>query len=160
MSALLHIFKKLYMNYACTDSLRKHRSVKRKIIKRSAKEKYAVGAYADSEGPDQTAHLRSLIWAFADRLQNRWILQDISVHSKGPYRTWFCCLIWFFTVPMCPEDASGELAQQSFAFDKNLFTSNKFWAGAFFFSPIAFLYLSSTLYGRQLDVTKLILKSR
>ena len=26
--------------------------------------------YSDSEGSDQTAHLRSLIWAFADRLKN------------------------------------------------------------------------------------------
>ena len=32
--------------------------------------KRTFGAYADSEGPDQTAHSRSLIMAFAVRLQN------------------------------------------------------------------------------------------
>ena len=31
-------------------------------------EKMALIAYADNEGPDQTAHSRSLIWAFVVRL--------------------------------------------------------------------------------------------
>ena len=31
-------------------------------------------AYSDSEGPDQTAHPRSLIWGFAVRRQNHLIL--------------------------------------------------------------------------------------
>ena len=30
--------------------------------------------YADNEGPDQTAHLRSLILVFVDRLQTQQIL--------------------------------------------------------------------------------------
>ena len=29
---------------------------------------------ADNAGPDQPAHSRRLIWAFAVRLQNQWIL--------------------------------------------------------------------------------------
>ena len=29
-------------------------------------------AYAENEGPDQTAHLRSLIWAFVTRFQNQY----------------------------------------------------------------------------------------
>ena len=42
------------------------------IIYRShAVRKGAFWAYADSEGPDQTARLRSLIWAFAARLLNQ-----------------------------------------------------------------------------------------
>ena len=36
--------------------------------------KTRLRAYADNEGPDQTAHLRSLIRALAVRLQNHWIL--------------------------------------------------------------------------------------
>ena len=36
-----------------------------------------VQAYADSEGPDQPAHPRSLIRAFGVRQQNHWILQNI-----------------------------------------------------------------------------------
>ena len=36
--------------------------------------KCALKAYADNEDPDQTAHMRSLIRAFAVRLQNNWIL--------------------------------------------------------------------------------------
>ena len=32
--------------------------------------KFDLGTNADSEGPDQTAHPRSLIWAFTVRLQN------------------------------------------------------------------------------------------
>ena len=44
-------------------------------------------AYADSEGPDQTAHPCSLIRAFAVRLQNHWILLIVSIESKCPDET-------------------------------------------------------------------------
>ena len=36
--------------------------------------KTGILSYADSEGPDQPAHTRSLIVAFAVRKQNHWIL--------------------------------------------------------------------------------------
>ena len=36
--------------------------------------KMSLRAYANSEGPDQPAHPRSLIRAFATRKQNHWIL--------------------------------------------------------------------------------------
>ena len=39
---------------------------------------------AGNEGPDQTAYLRSLIRAFFARLQNLWILQNISTNREGP----------------------------------------------------------------------------
>ena len=45
-----------------------------------------IRAYADSEGPDQTVHLRSLIWAFVVRKQNP-ILKNVSVKSKYPDET-------------------------------------------------------------------------
>ena len=35
------------------------------------------GSYADSEGPDQIARMRSLIRACTVRLQNQWILQNV-----------------------------------------------------------------------------------
>ena len=38
--------------------------------------KTCLWVYADSEGPDQPAHLRSLIRAFTVRKQNHWILQN------------------------------------------------------------------------------------
>ena len=38
-------------------------------------------AYADSEGPDQTAHPRSLIRAFPVRWENHWILQNVWMES-------------------------------------------------------------------------------
>ena len=40
-------------------------------------EKGIFRAYADCEGPDQTAHTRSLIRAFAFRLQDRWIFNSL-----------------------------------------------------------------------------------
>ena len=36
--------------------------------------KRALMQFVDNAGPDQPAHLRSLIWAFVVRLQNQWIL--------------------------------------------------------------------------------------
>ena len=51
MSALLHIFIKLYMNYSCTDSLRKHRSIKRNIIKSSAEEKICRRCICEQRRP-------------------------------------------------------------------------------------------------------------
>ena len=43
--------------------------------------------YADSGGPDQPAHPRSLIRAFSVRYQNHWILQCVSMESKDPDET-------------------------------------------------------------------------
>ena len=43
--------------------------------------------YADSEGPYQTAHTRSLIRAFAVRKQNHWIQQNSSMENKCPDET-------------------------------------------------------------------------
>ena len=40
----------------------------------SAMQKCAFATHADSESPDQPAHLHSLIWAFTVCLQNYWIL--------------------------------------------------------------------------------------
>ena len=55
-----------------------------------AKRKDAFGhlAFANNEGPDQPAHLRRLIWAFAVRLQNHWLLKIVlyvSLDSKCSY---------------------------------------------------------------------------
>ena len=36
--------------------------------------------YSGNEGPDQTAHLRSLIRAFDTRLKNQWILYSMSTN--------------------------------------------------------------------------------
>ena len=41
--------------------------------------KKCLRAYADSEGPDQPAHSRRLIWAFAVRLQNYSTLHNVSI---------------------------------------------------------------------------------
>ena len=40
-------------------------------------------AIADSEGPDQTARMRSLIRAFTVCEQNHWLLQNVWMDSKG-----------------------------------------------------------------------------
>ena len=44
-------------------------------------------AYANSEGPDQPAHTRSLIRAFTARRQIHWILQNVRMESKDPDNT-------------------------------------------------------------------------
>ena len=49
--------------------------------------KTCLRAYADSEGPDQHAHPRTLIRAFAVSKHNLWILQDGSMESKCPDET-------------------------------------------------------------------------
>ena len=41
----------------------------------------------DTEGPDQPAHLRRLILAFAVRKQNHWILYDVKIENKYPDET-------------------------------------------------------------------------
>ena len=63
-------------------------------------------AHSDSKGPDQTAHLRSLIRAFAVRVQNHQILENTPkylvnalIRIRG-----LCRLICIFTVCICPED--------------------------------------------------------
>ena len=45
--------------------------------------KPCLRAYADSEGPDQTAHPRSLIRAFTVRKQNHSILQNVRMENKS-----------------------------------------------------------------------------
>ena len=40
-------------------------------------------AYAESEGPDQTARPRSLIWAFAVLLQIRWVSQNVPTAEQN-----------------------------------------------------------------------------
>ena len=42
---------------------------------------------ADSEGPDQTAQMRSLIRAFTVRKQNHW--KNVWIESKGTYNIYF-----------------------------------------------------------------------
>ena len=44
--------------------------------------KMAFRPLADNKGQDQTAHLRSLIWAFVARLQNLWAMYNI-LTKKG-----------------------------------------------------------------------------
>ena len=64
-------------------------------------QKCVFGNYADNEDPDQTARMRSLIWVVTVRLQNHWILYDISTYSKGPYQSvWLLLLIRNFDVPI------------------------------------------------------------
>ena len=43
------------------------------IIEFGLREKVPAGEYANSEDPDQTAQLRSLIRVFAVRSQNNWV---------------------------------------------------------------------------------------
>ena len=50
-------------------------------------QKTALMPYAGKEGPDQTARLRSLIWAFVARLQHPWILWTISTSREYPDHT-------------------------------------------------------------------------
>ena len=45
--------------------------------------KTCLWVYADSEGPDQPAHPRSLIRAFIVRLKNHWIVQNIGMRAKA-----------------------------------------------------------------------------
>ena len=49
----------------------------------STKRKCAFGLCLDSEDPDQTARMRSLIWVFAVCWQIHWTLQNVEVESKG-----------------------------------------------------------------------------
>ena len=60
--------------------------------------KYAFEEYADTEGPDQPAHPRSLISTFAVRLQNHWVLQNIHVfmYSKDAYQIVQIQIVFFF----------------------------------------------------------------
>ena len=53
----------------------------------------AVGLCTESEGPDQTARMRSLIRAFTIRKPNNWILQNVRMESKGPDDTLRMCRI-------------------------------------------------------------------
>ena len=53
----------------------------------AAPSKNVLRGCTDSEGPDQTARMRSLIRAFAVRCQNHWILRNVSMESKGPDET-------------------------------------------------------------------------
>ena len=60
-----------------------------------SKRNCTFGACADSEGPDQTTLPRSLIRAFAVRCQNYWIVQNVSMQSKGPDETLrMCRMMW------------------------------------------------------------------
>ena len=53
--------------------------------------KCAFAVCVDSKGPDQTAHLRSLIRAFTVCCQNHWILQNV-LENKDTYHT--CHKLW------------------------------------------------------------------
>ena len=54
----------------------------RNLMYGSRHAKTCLRACADSEGPDQTAHSRSLIWAFPVHKPNHWILQNLWMESK------------------------------------------------------------------------------
>ena len=49
--------------------------------------KMCLRAYANSDGPDEPAHPRSYISAFAVRKSNHRILQNVSVEGKYPDET-------------------------------------------------------------------------
>ena len=50
---------------------------------------------ADSDNPDQSVHLYSLIRALAVHKQNHWILSNVSKESKGPDETLgICKMMW------------------------------------------------------------------
>ena len=53
------------------------------------KKKWVIISHADSKGPDQTAHLRSLIKAFAVSIQNKldMLRRIISLNKEGPGQT-------------------------------------------------------------------------
>ena len=73
--------------------------------------KTCLRAYADSEGPDQTAHPRSLIRTFTVRLYNRWVLYNIARYSKIPDQTVYLhWLIWILTVCIYHEDTFPHVA--------------------------------------------------
>ena len=74
--------------------------------------KTCLWAYADSEGPDQPAHSRSLIRTFTVHYQNHWILQNVWMESKGPDDTlpmrrmiricaYWVCLKALFHLTLC-----------------------------------------------------------
>ena len=52
--------------------------------------KTCLRAYADNEGPDQTAHLRSLIKAFAARKQNHLIQRRFQCRANTRMRLFAC----------------------------------------------------------------------
>ena len=78
---------------------------------RAARKICAFGAYADSEGPDQTALKRSLIRAFAV-CQNLWIDYNESMESKRPDET-LCMrrMMWIRTFCTCPDTFSLDTTQ-------------------------------------------------
>ena len=49
--------------------------------------------FTGNEGPDQTAHLRSLIWSFVARFQNHRILPSISTDKESPKEVYISLLI-------------------------------------------------------------------
>ena len=66
----------------------------------------SLSAYADSEGPDQTAHLRSLIKAFVIRLQKLslshiYISVYIYIYQNAIRFVPHCWLNWVLTVSTC-----------------------------------------------------------
>ena len=64
--------------------------------------KKCLRACSESKDPDQTAHLRSLIRAFAVRKQNLWILKNVSMESKCPDETLrMCKMVWIRTFCAC-----------------------------------------------------------
>ena len=81
-----------------------HREKKKKKKTNYAIAECIFGAYTDSEGPDQTAHRRSLIWVFAVRLQNCCVhaLQKLMTYSKVHHQIGL--LIRIFTVLIYLED--------------------------------------------------------
>ena len=68
----------------------------------SRQAKMCLWEYADSAGPDQTAHPHSLIRAFTVRFQNHWILQNVWMESKDPDDT-LCMhrMIWICAFCAC-----------------------------------------------------------
>ena len=66
--------------------------------------KYVCRACADGEGPDQPAHPRGLIRAFAVRLHNNTIMDITQTHTNGPGETAYASAGLGFTSRVFPEE--------------------------------------------------------
>ena len=85
-------------------------------------------SYADSEGPDQPAHPRSLIRAFTVRLQNHWIQQNIWMESKDTNDTLrMRRMIWLYvTYSSVYVNSEARIGRLRFPHNERMYTHRRF----------------------------------
>ena len=100
-------------------------------------------AYADSEGPDQSAHPRRLIRTFTARLWRHWVLKNITKYSEIDQTIYPRWLIVICTVCIYREDTFPHVAPQMILSPVKLFWN------------IIFLnYFSASTYINEKSVTE------